>query len=225
MNALLWKDYRANRIVLVFGLTLLLLPYAAFLVLSIRHGLQRAQVAAELSPVALMSLGASLITIAALAGNAIAGERQDRSAEFLAYLPPTRRRIIASKAAVALSAALIIWLFNLAVVWVLVPWVRPADNPELGGAGDVSIALPVVAALAVVMFGAAWLGSAMLGTPTISTALGFCAPALVAGALQALQYYAAWYFDFSWWFRTVCITLGGVCFVVGVAYYLRRIEP
>ena len=54
--------------------------------------------------------------LALLGGNSIAGERVDRSAEFLAYLPVSRGRILASKLLVALAAVPLIWLPNLVIL-------------------------------------------------------------------------------------------------------------
>ncbi len=46
--------------------------------------------------------------------NAIARERADRSAEFLAYLPISRVRILASKAALPLAVVSVVWAAALA---------------------------------------------------------------------------------------------------------------
>ena len=126
MKWLLWKDYRHNRLVVFAGLFFLLAPYLVGLYAACR---QRSCEAAHpddgkrLSPaVASYSLVISQMTVALIGGNAIAGERVDRSAEFLASLPITRRKILASKLLLSLAITAAIWLTDgpLFVCWE--PW-------------------------------------------------------------------------------------------------------
>ena len=85
---LLWREYRRNRWILAAGAMLLLLPSLN----ALRAGSADIRLALFVGYCFFCSL-----TVALLAGNAIAGERADRSAEFIAYLPPGRWRLLASK--------------------------------------------------------------------------------------------------------------------------------
>ena len=63
----------------------------------------------------MYSLALSQLTVALLGGNAIAGEAADCSAEFIAYLPLSRPRLLAGKLSLAFSAAVSIWGPNLLI--------------------------------------------------------------------------------------------------------------
>jgi len=227
MKALLWKDLRANRQLLLIGAVLLVMPFAV----AGGYDLHRWLRIGELLPLpgvvcqelAFFSLVASLLTVVALAGNAIASERVDRSAEFLAYLPPTRRQILASKFSVAFGACAAVWLINLALIYVVAPWLPSV--PWAFRAGKVS-ELPIIAAIAVLLFGAAWLGSALLDSSAFATAIGLLAPMLLGAVLFCISWSREPApFDAAWWFNRLAPVLGIACFALGTWYFLRRVEP
>lgn len=230
MKALLWKDCCVNRMLFILGLTLLLGPYAVFFAVNaycaVRHG--GGQWWVEIwQMVAILSLGMSLLTFAGLGGNAFAGERADRSAEFLAYLPPSRAALATSRAVVTVGAALAIWLVNLAVIYGM-PLVARACPPGMGYTGDnATKALPVLAAMSVLLFGAAWLASSMLSSPGLSAACGIFAPLLlwcVLGAIFTLAGYGD-YGSPEYWYPRLSVPLGIAAFSAGFICYLRRVEP
>ena len=118
MKWLIWKEYRVQRLVLIVGAVLLVLPYAMVLGL-FRFAPVRGSLAdwcMGLLVAAAYSVGISQLTMALLGGNAIAGERADRSAEFVAYLPLTRARILAAKLTVVLLGVAAIWVPNLLIL-------------------------------------------------------------------------------------------------------------
>ena len=63
------------------------------------------------------SIGIAQLAVALIGGNAIAGERVDRSAEFQAYMPIPRRKILSAKLLLAMAMVAVIWLPNAAVLW------------------------------------------------------------------------------------------------------------
>ena len=75
----------------------------------------------------IYSLIISQLAIALIGGNAIAGERADRSAEFLCSLPITRKRILASKLLISLAIILVIWLTDT----MLLMYLRNGDGHSL----------------------------------------------------------------------------------------------
>jgi ABC-2 family transporter protein len=226
MRALLWKDYRVNRGVLLLGITLLLGPYAAVSGAALHAHWPSWPPAAEWSALlltaSLFSLGLSELTLVTLAGNAIASERADRSAEFLAYLPPSRLQILASKFLLALLTVAVIWGVNLFVGEVIVPVLgTPSANPA-----DQLAPRPMLAASAVMLFGAGWLGSALLDSPATATSIGIGATLGVPFLLMtASGLLAVPPDDLKSWSINTCLTLGTVCFLAGSVYYLRRVEP
>jgi ABC-type transport system involved in multi-copper enzyme maturation permease subunit len=231
MRALLWKDYRANRPVLFVGLVLLLAPYA-ILVGWIWYnvgltGASAAEWGEALSMAAYASLGVSQLTILLLAGTIIAGERRDRSAEFLAYLPPSRPTILASKSLLSAATAVTIWGLTL----VMIGFVVPRLNAEAVSGGNRERLLDYLAVLGssgVALFGTAWLGSSMLESPTYSTAIGLLTVILVPFLLNICHSLTAWPADgesFVYWLRLLYVGIGAASFVAGWTYYVRRVEP
>ena len=56
--------------------------------------------------------------------------------------------------------------------------------------------------------------------------MGIAAPIALAGGLAAVAYFFDLRgFDVGGWYKGLCVPLGVVCFVAGVVYYLRRVEP
>jgi ABC-type transport system involved in multi-copper enzyme maturation permease subunit len=226
MRALLWKDYRLNRGVLLLGITLLLAPYATVAAVVLYAHWPSLPAAAEWSRLlltaSLFSLGLSSLTLVTLAGNSIASERADRSAEFLAYLPPSRLRILVSKALLALLVAGVIWVFNLSVGEVIAPTL----GSSLGNPADELAPRSMLAAGAVLLFGAGWLGSALLSSPAIATSLGIGAALAVPGLIMTMRVlFTIPPEDVQHWGLITALTLGTLCFVSGSVYYLRRVEP
>ena len=110
MNSLLWREYRLNRWILVFCAAAILVSYLLGFLLN-HYALDDGD---DIGAAATFML--SLLTVALLAGNAIAGERADRSAEFIAYLPLRRSSTLASKLFLHLIAIVVLSAVNL---WVL----------------------------------------------------------------------------------------------------------
>lgn len=227
MRALLWKDYRLNRAILILGLAMLLGPYLAAGLLGLRGHARSPAGGAEWSSLfgaaADFSLGMSLLTVALLAGNAFAGERADRSAEFLFGLPLSRRKIVSGKAILALGATAVIWGVNLLMVSVIVPAV--ADTLDHGPARHSPV--PGLAATSLLLLGAGWLGSSLLESPSMATGVAFAGPILVIGTLLASSMLSEWPApdDLEGWYKAGCLVLSPTCFVAGTAYYLQRVEP
>ncbi len=219
MRSLLWKDCRLNRLVLVVGATLLLGPHAAGLALKIYLPLSEPTMPAPawatvLFYTATYSLLLSTLTVALLGGNAIAVERPDRSAEFLAYLPPTRRKVLASK----VLLAMIVWA---AILGLNVPILVAVTSPK--EFGDVPPMAEVLVSVMVLLFGSSWLASSFLASPANATGLGVAATALIALA-AALQAESAQCDprDVVMW---TALSIGTASFVAGIICFLRRAEP
>src|SRR4051812_45278204 len=108
MTGLLWKEYRLNRGLLILGAAALAGVHVVGAAIEISHtwpALPGGQTWAD----ALASYGHLAMCLtpylaAVLGGNAIACERAERSAHFLAYLPPTKAQILTSKLTVGVAA-------------------------------------------------------------------------------------------------------------------------
>jgi ABC-type transport system involved in multi-copper enzyme maturation permease subunit len=226
MKSLIWKDCRLNALILAVGMALWIGPYAFAVGLLFSENDGRwAQAVAwgnALAMASSFSVMGSLVSSLILGANAIASERADRSAEFLAYLPASRGAVLVSKAVVPLGAAIVVWGSNLLVSLVLVP--------VLGG--DKALGTLVegwwpTACLCVLLFGVAWLASSYLDSPSAALALGLVGFMAVMIALFGLNHLIG-----SWglaagtnWVSDAPAVAGTLCFAAGSWHYLSRVEP
>jgi ABC-type transport system involved in multi-copper enzyme maturation permease subunit len=224
MRTLLWKDYRQNRKVLAVVGILVAMPYL-FACVFMRSG-SRENWASAFSGASTWALVLATAMTAFVAGNAIAGERADRSAEFAAYLPIGRRRALASKAILASGVCAAMVLFNLAVLCTAVRWLKHEYGPR-----DAVFVMAVCAgATGVLFFGVAWLFSALSNSPPLAAVTGIGSGIILAAALSAIEIARnpggslvhKSVFD---WYPPLCLLIGLATFVAGTVYYLRRREP
>jgi ABC-type transport system involved in multi-copper enzyme maturation permease subunit len=232
MNTLIWKDYRENRKILAVIGILLLIPYVIYLMIGIVIAIS-ARPAPTSIPWAGLFWGASstafyisIAVVSFIAGNAIAGERANRSAEFAAYLPIPRRSAIASKAIIAISSC----LFFLVINYTINKSAGLAQNLIVGWDWPISpVQLSVITA--VLMFGVSWLVSSLSSSSVIAAVSGVAAFLLLScicvfGTLKQNQ--ATGQISVIWWVKLyagICLIAGIGCFVAGVICYLRRVEP
>jgi ABC-type transport system involved in multi-copper enzyme maturation permease subunit len=226
MKTLLWKDYRENRTLLMLVGVFCLIPYLMFIGASISElssGREShwVEILWGSSSVAVY-LAAGITSF--IAGNAIAGERANRSAEFAAYLPIPRKSAIVSKAIIAIGGCLFFILINGAINLATMSaatslvkyWVDfLAAGIVFGG--------PAV----VLMFGIAWLSSSFTSSPVISAVAGMAAFVLQMGTLAYSSVHTDGRVGDAWvvWYVSSSLIVGIGSFVAGVVYYLRRVEP
>ena len=224
MKALLWKDFRENRTVLMAIAVFVLMPYISSAIVAI------ADVSAGRDPHWARTLwGSSAVALCLsagvtsfIAGNVIAGERANRSAEFAAYLPIPRRTTAASKAIVAISSCLFILLVNFGINR-LAAWVQSDRSHDVPVQDLAFFGLPAV----VLMFGVAWLFSSFSRSPVIAAASGLVAFLVLIGTSTFSMSHTTGQIPHLWfywyWSTSLIVGIGG--FAVGVIYYLRRVEP
>jgi len=225
MKGLIWKDFRLNRPLLAIGAVLLIGLYGIGIVMEFHSTwpkLPPSKAWAEmLVSYSTISLYLSFIMTGLLGGYAIACERADRTAHFLAFLPPNKAQILASKLVVVATATAIWWSWILFTVFVLAPHLGGESSDFTGtysGRG--------FAAMCVLTFGVGWLASANLETTIVPIILANGAPVILgllmvfAGDLLAVPR-----FEMAKWSTPVGLTVGIVAFLVGTFHYLRRLEP
>jgi ABC-type transport system involved in multi-copper enzyme maturation permease subunit len=220
MKWLIWKDYRVNRLVFITALVLLVAPHALFAILiwcgfGPKDHLQGAYAASYVSLVLLQ------LAFALLGGNSIAGERIDRSAEFLAYLPVSRGRILTSKLLVVLAAIPLVWLPNLVVMAIAGASARPPVEVLFRE-------LRTIAITGVTFFCVAWLFSCILESPTFSVSAGLIVPFLVAMTIWGvsdLRHVRVAGEVLLGWYWGLCLAISAASFPTGTLYYLRRVGP
>jgi ABC-type transport system involved in multi-copper enzyme maturation permease subunit len=211
MTWLVWKEYRLNRVILIVGVVLLVLPHVVFVTSAWYAAESSAGFASRLPryliPSGLWSVALAQLTLCLLGGHLIACERVDRSAEFLAYLPVSRARILAGKITLALLCAASLWIPNLEMpVW---------------------SALGYTALTGLVLFSIGWLLSSLLESPTFAICGALATTFAILMAIQTLAWLLEYEFEVvvGLWYRYTCLTLAPLCFVAGTWSYLRRVEP
>jgi ABC-type transport system involved in multi-copper enzyme maturation permease subunit len=243
MKWLLWKDFRHNRLIVFAALGLLLGPYLYGIGVKLvgpwcpSHTNALGQTVYWTPPswqeifrgASAFSLFIAQLAVALISGNAIAGERVDRSAEFLYSLPIRREKLLVSKLLLAFAIALVVILFNVPIfMWCLGE--RPLYSP--GDDYDFIVGVATFLTTSFTFFGVAWFFSVFTRSPAISVSSGLIAPLFVTGAIAFLS---NWYvieeisrsssYWFQYWYIAVCLTLSIAGFVVGTWHYLRRVEP
>ena len=229
MRELLKKDFGLCRHVLMGGMIALIVPYLAVIVyMACTSGLSDSEsiefLSLSLLSASNTSVWLSTFSIAFLGGFIIAGERRDRSAEFLAFLPPKRSAILLSKAIVCLAWVIVVAIAYFLVTDLIVPWISDGEHVYEASARMIFLACSVVAAV----FGTSWLASTMLTSPVLAVLTGLVAPYGVVMIVYVLQ------FQFGWELAddlaitvsgTVLFAVGAVSFLGGWWYFCKRIEP
>jgi len=229
MKWILWREYRLNRLILITGAVLLFLPYLfLFIALAWPQGTSPS-VLDGFAGAVVYSLVLSHLTIVLLGGNAFAGERADRSAEFMAYLPLPRKRLLCSKLIIAFSTVAIILGTNLFVLW-LISCIEPGlwqiwNRPTV----EYIAVILWLSCTSLTFYGVSWLISSLQSSPTFAVGGGLIAPLLVIAGLGA----AAWKIGIlntddrfiPAGYTIICLTLAIASFTIGTWHYLKRVEP
>lgn len=229
MKALLWKDFWNNGRMLLAVAIFLAVPYAIVVAIGVA---QRTLPVNPESGGVLMSWGELIVTGCAwslvlcvlssgfIAGNAVAGERADRSAEFTAYLPIARDRAIASKALVAGGAWLGFVLINV-LIGLVALWIGDETFTTLAEAPPTS----KLVASVVLIFGVSWLLSVLARSPSIAAATGIGSAIMLLVTLELIENIGHFNADHVWaWYSPLGVVFGVGCFAAGVLIYVRRAE-
>ncbi len=205
MNWLLWREFRLNRWILVTSAAVILLCNAIALLVG-------AFIATEANPepdehaFAGFGVAFSALTIALLAGNAFAGERADRSVEFLDYLPLERTHLLASKLLLCFGTIIVLCMSDLLVL------AQTATNRQVGFCELVSIS-----SIAVLVFGVSWLVSSLQSSPALATVSGLMASIAFVGGVAAESLTSVE----RGTLLAVVFVIGIGCFSIGTWHYLR----
>ncbi|MEN6557974.1 MAG: ABC transporter permease subunit [Thermoguttaceae bacterium] len=235
MGWLLWKEYRQNRFIVYAALAILLGPY--LIVFGALYGWRLTRFPINVTPsdwadhclqvlaiTNFYSLSLSLLSIALIGGNAISGERVDRSSEFLFSLPLRRSKILVSKLLLAALVIAVIWLLNGSIALRM-------PKKFILDAGVLSI----LGVSSLVIFCSAWFFSSLATSPAFDVCGGLITPFLVVLGIH----FTAWLLKprgavplatddnvvIFWRYLCVCCVIAPVCFCIGTWRYLRRVEP
>jgi ABC-type transport system involved in multi-copper enzyme maturation permease subunit len=226
MLALLAKDWRLFRApmvaLIVVGAACYLIALANTLYPQTDHDALE-----SLFTAAVVSIELTGLLAAAYGGVAIAGERADRTADFLGLLPVSRMQIILSKWMVSLLMIGLCAAFHLLVLGLCL---LARSNIHPGNVGPRQVqwatALPLWIGFTTSLFGIAWLLSTFLRSGPISACVSI-ATTIALFAMVALRLDAGHYSE-----QQVPLVLGSLSLAAGLLsmfggaiYYLRRIAP
>jgi ABC-type transport system involved in multi-copper enzyme maturation permease subunit len=234
MRNLLWKDFWQNsRVMLAVGIVAAI-PYAVVLVIMAgevvahpsnltAHLPSQADLIDAIKGASAVSLGLCILMAAFIGGNAIAGERADRSAEFAAGLPIPRGKALASKAMVAVVPCMAMWAIN-AAVWLIG---RQIDlHAGTNGKGDDLLVLPFCLLGLVAMLCLSWLFSSLGKSPAIAAAAAIGTAASLYIALAVLAGSKGLPDGFLLvWLPIAGSIMSLLAFVAGEEISRRRVEP
>jgi ABC-type transport system involved in multi-copper enzyme maturation permease subunit len=234
MSWLLWREYRLNRVILAAGAVGLLTPYViALLVVGIASMIgEPPRNAFKIA--CIWSIVLSLATVAMLAGNAIAGERADRSAEFIAYLPLQRRRTLASKWLLFLITLAVVIGFNTLLAMIMYGPPKVARHVE-----------PLQAfhwlSWFMAIYSFCWFFSSLSSSPVLACSLGITTYFLLYGVVLTVvlsvadgrlegipEYVPGLAKDFEHQMNAghavIVVPAAIACYCIGIWLYLRRPE-
>lgn len=220
MRALLWKDYRMNRPLLIVSAVILVAPYAIGAAVQFRDAKSTGMWGGTVAAMALAAMASSLLTISLLAANAFTQERTDRSAEFLACLPPSRLSILLSKFVLAFSVSVAMWVVNLVMGLVVAPRL---------GHFEPSLAVPArdLLVTSALVFAAGWAASTVMTSPVGAWGVASATPMVLGGLL-----FTCWYCfgvpteeTLGAVYRSIAGVAAIVVFAGSSVLYVRRVEP
>jgi len=232
MTWLLWKEYRQNRLIVLFLALLMVVPSVAIAVIHVTEDAKDRLWTSPEEAVAMAvfyALAFSQVVLALIGGLAIAGERADRSAEFQAYLPIPRWKIFTAKLFLALYLAAIIWLPT-GVLFCILRWEpRFALSNPCESLRSMFAGLPYIAITGLTFFCVGWLFSSLTSSPTLAVFAGLLTPLVlsigigVGSEVVGLARMSDELIKFS--FLAIYPSLSPICFLLGSWLFLRRVEP
>jgi len=222
LKTLMWKDYRQNRKVMAGVGVFILTPYIFTASYGILESIQGREIHGGVKALLAGGAGWSIILLtlmsAFLAGNAFAGERSERSAEFFAYLPISRTRSVLSRGLVLFLVLAVCISVNIAIIAAAYD---PRDRELLS-------VLKVCAPTMILLLGVAWMWSAILRSPAIAAALGIGTAMLLGGMLSMVASIRNLEAPETWIkpvYVVCCLAIGLPAILVGIIVGLKRIEP
>jgi ABC-type transport system involved in multi-copper enzyme maturation permease subunit len=210
MRWLIWKEFRLNWLILAIAALCLIVPYVVAVGRAAWGG-DAEDVYTLLEAGWMTNVIVATVFLALLGGQSIACERADRSAEFLAYQPVSRGRILLSKLVWPAVAVVIIFGLNTALFFGSTEMLidrNPRHLPELAEL------LPFLAA-ALGAFCIAWGISAFQNSPTFAVMGGIVAPAVIIWLIMMI----------NWWMSYAMTPLLVLTVYAASIAYLRRVEP
>ncbi|MEN9664235.1 MAG: hypothetical protein RLZZ326_598 [Planctomycetota bacterium] len=169
----------------------------------------------------------SVFLLPMIAANSLAGERADRSAEFIAPLPVSRAVRLMAKVVLLAAVAIALWAPMLVVASLL-------RSSQLVKADDYRSGLELlgmVATFTLLATALAWLLAARIESPVIAAVMAIAIPVAVPWAMFCLQapflapasFFGLW-IDSEGIPQPLTLLVAAAFFAAGSALYVRRLE-
>lgn len=228
MRALIIKDLQINLFPLLLAGALLVFSPVAISILTlfdpilIEQSWER-RLTAVLCVSGLAIHVTAQLSLAILSANMIAVERVDRSAEFLAYLPPNRGMILRAKATVLGVTALVLFLIPLGLITSAAFW---GDLPGTIPPRSYLQILLSTSSVGICAAGIGWMGSSTLNSNAVAILFALIGP-VVPGAIVLIICSALGVKETAHagaMFVAACLATGSAGFLIGTRTYLQRNE-
>jgi len=232
-DQLVWREWRRSRTILFVALGIIVA--LLLLVFSLPQPPETAggkiSVVDRMAVVGFfatwIAVHVSVFLLPMIAANSLAGERTDRSAEFIAPLPVSRSVRLVAKVVLLAAVAIALWAPVLLVAPLL-------GNSQLVKADDYRSGLGLlgmVAAFTLLATALAWLLAGWVESPVIAAVGAIAIPVAVPWVMFSLQVpFLAPASFFSLWFdsegipQSLTLLVAAAFFAAGSALYVRRLE-
>ncbi len=232
-DRLVWREWRRSRTILFVALGIIV----ALLLLVFSQPQPPETAGGKISVVDRMAVvgyfatwiavHVSVFLLPMIAANSLAGERADRSAEFIAPLPVSRSVRLVAKVVLLAAVAIALWAPVLLVAPLL-------GNSQLVKADDYRSGLGLlgmVATFTLLATALAWLLAAWVESPVIAALGAIAIPVAVPWVMFSLQVpFLAPASFFSFWIdsegipQTLTLLVATAFFAAGSGLYVRRLE-
>jgi hypothetical protein len=225
-GALIWKDIRLNRLPLIFTAAMVVVTYVVVVAQfsmypAVQAGPRIRMIVAMIFSASVASHAVSQFSLSLLAGNLIAAERVDRSAEFLAYTPASRGIVLRAKGVLLAAVALGLMLLHFCGMLIAL-----ALAPPDAGTSPASIWV-IFASISAYGFcgaGIGWMASCILSSNSSAVLFAIVTPALVPIAtILSMQVFNAHESEPAVRVAAWC-AFGLAGFLWGTRHYLNRAD-
>ena len=233
-DQLVWREWRRSRTILFVALGIIV---ALLLLVFSQPQTPPETAGGKISVVDRMAVVGSFATWIAvhvsvfllplIAANSLAGERADRSAEFLAPLPVSRSVRLMAKVVLLAAVAIALW----APVLVVASLLRSSQLVKADDYRSGLELLGMVATFTLLATALAWLLAAWVESPVIAAVGAIAIPVAVPWVMFSLQVpFLAPASFFSLWFdsegipQSLTLLVAAAFFAAGSALYVRRLE-
>lgn len=229
MRALVAKDLRMSRLpmlgLLIVGACAYLVAFAKAIANWSDNSNHRATAAMlYFCSAALVAIGLTSLLASVFGGVAIAGERSERSSDFLGLLPVTRRQIVLSKltASALILCGCTVLHGTIALLLILLAGAKLSPFPWW----VIATYLAWWLGFTMSFFGVGWFFSCFSNSGPISACASIAITVITAAVVDiAISIHAPSDAEMNAIFTAIAFSIGIISVIAGTFYYLKRVAP